>query len=113
MSGVFAEGNGMSQRGIGLPMTRSKVIEAYFMEHRARLIDIAAFLDRVERAAPDAPGEDFRLAALARAIDVLRDGRPQRARRVLELFSDHSTEPIASAAGMKGAHGAPPPTRSP
>ena len=35
-------------------------------------------------------------------------GQPHRARRVLEQFSDMTTEPIDSAAGMKGAYGAVP-----
>ncbi len=86
------------------PAPRSRVIELYFMEHRAKLIDIAAFLDRLDRAADDLGAEDFRVAALRQAVDILNDGRPHRAKRVLELFSDPSTEPIA-AAGMKGALG--------
>ncbi len=80
------------------------------MEHRAKLIDIAAFLDRLERARLDegAGGEDFRTDAFRRAVRLLVDGQPDRARRVLELFSDMTTEPIDSAAGMKGAYGAVP-----
>ena len=35
---------------VGCPMTRAQVIDAYFMEHRAKVIDIAAYLDRIERA---------------------------------------------------------------
>ena len=30
-------------------MTRTQVVDAYFMEHRARLLDVAAFLDRIDR----------------------------------------------------------------
>ena len=97
------------------PLTRDKAIEAYFMEHRAKLIDIAAFLDRIERSpAPGpapAPGNtdrtDFRIEAFNRAIDILRDDQPQRARRVLELLSDHTAEPIDKAP-MQGALGAAP-----
>jgi len=90
------------------PAPRSRVIELYFMEHRAKLIDIAAFLDRYDRAPDDLGAEDFRVAALRRAMTLLADGRPERARRVLECLSDHSAEPIASAAGLKGAFGADP-----
>jgi len=80
------------------------------MEHRAKLIDIAAFLDRLERARPDegTSGEDFRVDAFRRAVRLLVDGQPHRARRVLEKFSDMTTEPIDSAGGMKGAYGAVP-----
>jgi hypothetical protein len=90
-------------------MTRTQVVERYFMEHRAKLVDIAAFLDRVDRAAPDgAEGDDFRMAAFRAALAVLTEAEPGRAKRVLDLFSDHSTEPIESAAGLKGAFGADP-----
>ncbi len=93
------------------PLNRSQVVDLYFLEHRARVLDIAAFLDRLERAQPDgAPAvDDFRVAALRKSLEILLDGRPQRARRVLELWSDTSAEPLASAAGMKGAFGAPKP----
>ncbi len=90
------------------PAPRSKVVELYFLEHRAKLIDIASFLDRVDRAPADAGETDFRVEAFRRALAILDDGEPQRARRVLELLSDQSTMPIESAAGMKGAFGACP-----
>ena len=88
------------------PTPRSRVIELYFMEHRAKLVDIAAFLDRLDRAPDDLGHQDFRMAAFHRAIAVLIDGEPHRSKRVLEVFSDPTTDPIASAAGMKGADGA-------
>jgi hypothetical protein len=92
-------------------MTRQQVVEEYFMEHRAKLIDIAAFLDRVDRARPARPSEsdDFRVAAFRRALVVLGDGSGERARRILEIFSDPTTAPLGSAAGLKGAFGAYPP----
>jgi hypothetical protein len=91
------------------PIDRTAIVDRYFIEHRAKLIDLAGYLDRVERATPRAGGDaaDFRHDALVRAIAILLDGRPERARRVLEHFSDHSTEPIAKAP-MKGATGAVP-----
>ena len=89
------------------PLNRTAVVDRYFMEHRAKLIDLAAYLDRVERAVPRGPedAKDFRHEALVKAIAILTDGKPERARRVLEHFSDPSTEPIAKAP-MKGALGA-------
>lgn len=94
---------------IPIPLSRSQVVDAYFMEHRGKLLDLAAFFDRVDRAAA-APGasEDFRVTALRRAAAILTDGRADRARRILEQLSDPSTEPIP-AAGTKGASGAPSP----
>ncbi len=90
------------------PATRSSVIELYFIEHRAKLIDIAAFLDRLDRAAADAGGEDFRVSAFRTAIGILSDGRAHRSRRILEILSDPPAEPIASAEGLTGACGAYP-----
>ena len=90
------------------PAPSSRIIDLYFLEHRAKLIDIAAFLDRLERSADGKAPTDFRIEAFRRALAVVSDGGPERARRVLELLSDHSTDPIKSAAGMKGAFGACP-----
>lgn len=91
-----------------LPLARESVIDRYFLEHRAKVLDVAAFLDRVDRATPAseaASSEDFRLRSLRGAIAVLLDGEPERARRILELLSDPSSEPIEKAP-MKGAKGA-------
>lgn len=94
------------------PLDHAGVVDRYFLEHRAKLIDLAAFLDRIDRAAPPTGGsEDFRLEALRSALAILSDGRPERARRVLEHFSDHSLEPVAKAP-MQGATGACPPPSS-
>ncbi len=85
-------------------------MDRYFLEHRGKVLDIAAFLDRVDRArsaSPDAD-EDFRIDALKRALALLLDGNGGRAKRVLELWSDDTTQPI-QAAGTKGATGTVPP----
>ncbi len=87
------------------PTPRSRVVELYFMEHRAKLIDIAAFMDRLDRARDDIGEEDFRVEAFREAVRVLIDGQPQRAKRVLDLFSDPTSEPVPEA-GTKGALGA-------
>ncbi len=96
----------MSEQTYSFPQARAWVLDTYFLEHRAKLIDIAAFLDRVERAPPegDAP-EDFRLAAFQQALAVLADGEGLRAKRVLDLFSDPTAAPLEKAPG-KGACGA-------
>lgn len=93
------------RRPIPIPLDRTATVNRYFLEHRAKLIDLAAFLDRVERATPAGEPDDFRMRALREAIAILLDGRPDRARRVLESLSDPSSEPIAKAP-MKGALGA-------
>jgi hypothetical protein len=85
-----------------LHMTRIELLDIYFMEARSKLIDIAAFLDRVDRGTGDA---DYRLEALRRALKELESGKPDRARNVLLSLSDTTKEPIAKAPG-KGAVGA-------
>jgi len=83
-------------------MNRQQLLDLYFLEARARLIDLAAFLDRMDRAQGEA---DFRLAALKRALGELcrEDGR--RAENVLLSLSDPTKEPIPTAT-TKGACGA-------
>lgn len=88
------------------PQTREQVINRYFLEHRAKLLDIAAFLDRLDRAQPAADHEDFRQSAFCQAIQILSDGRTGRAGRILTLLSDHTRGLPQSAEGMKGALGA-------
>ena len=86
-------------------MTRQQVLDLYFLQARHHLIDLAAFLDRVERAAGEA---DFRLRALGNALAELQRAEGNRAERVLLALSDHTREPVAAAPG-KGAVGAAPP----
>ena len=83
-------------------MTRNELLDLYFMDARAKLIDIAAFLDRVDRGTGDA---DFRLAAFRSALKELSGGDPARARAVLVSLSDPTVEPIEKSPG-KGAVGA-------
>lgn len=83
-------------------MTREKVIDLYFMEARAKLIDLAAFFDRVERASGE---DDFRVTALRQALADLSSGNVGRAKRALVGLSDPTTEPAPAATG-KGASGA-------
>lgn len=94
----------MSREEHPCPLDPDKVIERYFLEHRAKLIDLAAFLDRIDRAGGDR--EDFRIRTMMRGIRELATEEPGRARRVQEIFSDQSRDPIDKAP-MKGAMGAP------
>lgn len=83
-------------------LTRQEVLDLYFMDARCKLIEIAAFLDRVDRA----PGDpDFRLGALQAALKHLTESEVGRAERVLLSLSDPTQDPVAVAPG-KGAAGA-------
>ncbi len=88
-------------------MTRQQVLDLYFMDARWKLIDLAAFIDRVDRADGQ---EDFRMKAFREALGELTKNNPDRARQVLLAFSDPTTEPIA-AATTKAACGAWPEAR--
>ena len=84
--------------------SRTEIIDQYFLDARCKVIDLAAFFDRVDR---HEGGDDFRLRALRACLPLLSSGRPDRARAVLEALSDPSTEPL-DRAPMQGAFGAPP-----
>lgn len=83
-------------------MNRQKLLDLYFMDARAKLIDLAAFLDRLDRGEGEA---DFRLDAFKTALQELAGTSPTRARQVLMSLSDPTTEPIEKSPG-KGACGA-------
>ncbi|HEX3717330.1 MAG TPA: hypothetical protein VH595_05120 [Verrucomicrobiae bacterium] len=84
-------------------MTRDRVLDLYFMEARAKLIDLAAFLDRFDRA--EGADHDFRIDAFRKALTELHHAKPERAKRVLLSLSDPTVEPLP-AATTKAASGA-------
>lgn len=78
------------------------LVDLSFMDTRFKLIEVAAFLDRVQKAGQDG---DYRVQQLKEALHCLSQDEPQRAKNVLLTFSDPTTEPIAKA-HMQGAMGA-------
>ncbi len=83
-------------------MNRQQILDLYFMDARSKLIDLAAFLDRVDRGDGDA---DFRLKAFLNALKIVASSQPEKAKAVLMSLSDPTGEPIPKAPG-KGATGA-------
>ena len=83
-------------------MTRQQVLDLYFLDARHKLVELAAFLDRVERASGK---DDFRLENFRTALANLNGRKQDRAKKVLLAFSDPTTKPVAKAEG-KGACGA-------
>ena len=68
----------------------SAVLNRDFLETRSRILEIAAALDRLDRASsPPHPGEapDRRLDQLRQAIAALLEPGPGRAETVQRLFS--------------------------
>ncbi len=90
------------------PLPSRGIVDLYFLDARAKLIEIAAFLDRVERAAAvhgeSAP--DFRMESLKKGLALVAGKTKDKAKAVQMIFSDPTEAPLASAAGMKGAVGA-------
>ncbi len=73
------------------PQTARQVLERHFLELRARILEVAACLDRIDRADPDgSAGGDPRLEQLRAGIEILQTPPParDRAERVQLLFSD-------------------------
>jgi len=77
-------------------------LDLYFMDARSKLIDLAAFMDRVERAQGE---EDFRMKGFRESLKELGRAGAERAKRVLVSLSDPTVEPIAKAT-TKAACGA-------
>jgi len=89
--------------------TKQEILDLHFMDARYKLIDLAAFLDRVDRHPGDA---DFRFDALKAALPLLLSSEPGRAKAVLDALSDPSISPIEKAT-TQGASGAPRPAGVP
>ncbi len=84
------------------PTDAPNLVDQGFMDARYKLLDIAAFLDRLERHGQE---DDFRVKALYEAIRFLEQRDGARGHNIQMLLSDPSEEPIA-AAHTKGATGA-------
>jgi hypothetical protein len=75
-------------------MNLNEILDEYFLENRHKLLELAAFLDRLDRARDGAdPGDDFRIAAMRRAIGVLLSDTSRRAREIQLILSDPTEEP--------------------
>src|SRR5215216_5459516 len=77
------------------PLTQQQVIDEYFIEHRTKLLDIAAFLDRLERAAALNAADDFRVVAFRAALRLLCSDTPGRIEHIQMALSDLTIEPLA------------------
>ena len=85
------------------PLTATELVDEYFIENRTKLLDIAAFLDRVDRTDPACASTDFRMRAFNEAVAALISA--DRIGKVQMIFSDPTTEPL-EALDRKGAVGA-------
>jgi hypothetical protein len=81
------------------PLPAAECLDREFLEIRARLLQLAAALDRVERAAGDV-SEDPRLAKIAEALAVLAGAGDDRAEQIQLIFSRPYTEDWRKRFGM-------------
>ncbi len=86
------------------PLNAREILELYFIENRARLLDIASFLDRLDRyQGAEEARNDYRHTAFMRAVEILTSDTTGRTAAIQTLFSDPTTEPLESAVGLKAA----------
>lgn len=84
--------------------SKKDIQDLYFMDARFKLLEIASFLDRVDRHEGDA---DFRHPAFLKALEAMQNPPTgaTRTQAVHLAFSDPSTEP-AERATIQFAYGA-------
>jgi len=87
------------------PKSSTELVAEYFLENRHRILDVAAFLDRLNRAGDADAQSDFRIRALREALRVLCDDGDARVARIQMIFSDPTTEPKPEL-DQKAARGA-------
>jgi PHD/YefM family antitoxin component YafN of YafNO toxin-antitoxin module len=95
----------MAGNVISSPLTQRQLIEEFFMEHRTKVLDIAAFMDRLDRAAVRDAEDDFRYVAFRETLRELSSAAPGRVERVQMILSDQTTEPLETL-DRKAAYGA-------
>jgi hypothetical protein len=70
------------------PLPSRAALDAYFLEARCRLLDLAAILDRIGRGPGSAElDDDPRLMRIRQALEVLHDESDGRAERIQQIFS--------------------------
>src|SRR5690242_19485368 len=87
------------------PLSATQLVDEYFIENRNRVLEIAAFLDSIDRADTVTAARDFRMQAFNEAVAALAGAAPNRLMHIQMLFSDPTTEPMP-ALDRKGAVGA-------
>lgn len=87
------------------PLSQQQLIDEYFMESRTKILDIAAFLDRLDRSVDEDGKDDFRILAMKQAMQELNSEVSGRIERVLMIFSDQNTA-LLDELDRKAAYGA-------
>jgi hypothetical protein len=69
-----------------MPSSPLEVLDREFLEARAKLLDLAAVMDRIDRAGGNVEN-DPRLPRLRQALEIIGGSEPDRAEQVQLLFS--------------------------
>ena len=70
------------------PLPAAQALDAYFLEARSKLLDLAGILDRIGRGSgADGATADPRLEKIRQALEVLQDQSGGRAERIQQIFS--------------------------
>src|SRR5262249_34257941 len=77
------------------PLAQQQLIEHYFLEMRAKVLDLAAFLDRMDRSVERNAEDDFRMVALRQALQRLSAHSSGRVYDIQMILSDPTGEPLA------------------
>lgn len=70
--------------------TGDSIVDESFLEVRAKLLEVAATLDRIDRASSEAPLSEAasgKRALLQQAIEIVQSSSPERAKELQHLFS--------------------------
>ena len=108
----------MKQQSGTCPLTQQQLIAEYFLEIRAKILDVAAFLDRMDRSLDHNAEDDFRVVTMREALQRLCAEQTQevettpvptnamgRVYDIQMIFSDPTTEPLMQL-DRKSAFGA-------
>jgi hypothetical protein len=68
------------------PLPAAKALEAYYLEARSKILDLAAILDRIGRGNGSVE-TDPRMARIHQALELLSDPSGGRAERIQQVFS--------------------------
>ena len=68
------------------PMSAPQILEREFLEIRAKLLELAAALDRLDRA-EGSVRDDPRIQSIQRSIEVLARDKDERAEQIQLVFS--------------------------
>ncbi|MDD2236724.1 MAG: hypothetical protein PHP44_08300 [Kiritimatiellae bacterium] len=80
-------------RSIPSPVkTSGELLDLYYLDMRSGILEAAAAFDRVQRApGGETMAEDRRIPLLREACRIAADDEPDRAERILRLFSEETS----------------------